>query len=81
MIYQPKGCKECRGIGYWGRVAIYEFLPVDEKLRSAIARNEDIDVFRKLQREGGYRTLRDSGMQKVEAGLTSIEEVLSISYE
>jgi len=80
-IYQPKGCKECRGIGYWGRIAIFEFLPVDEKLRSAIARNEDIDVFRKIQREGNYRTLRESGMRKVEAGLTSIEEVLSISYE
>ncbi len=80
-VYLPKGCKECRGIGYWGRIAIYEFLPVDEKLRSAIARNEDLDVFRKIQREGEQRTLRESGMRKVEAGLTSIEEVLSVSYE
>lgn len=80
-VYQPKGCKECRGIGYWGRVAIYEFLPVDEKLRSAIARNEELDVFRKIQRDGGHPTLRESGMRKVEEGVTSIEEVLSISYE
>ena len=80
-IYRAKGCKQCRNIGYWGRMAIYELLPVDDKVRRVISENKDIDGLRTIQKEKGYWTLRKSGLKKVEEGLTSLEEVLSISYE
>ncbi|MBI4373031.1 MAG: Flp pilus assembly complex ATPase component TadA [Candidatus Omnitrophica bacterium] len=81
VIYKAKGCKECRQIGYWGRMAIYELLPVDEKIRHAITNGADIETIRALQKERGYATLRKSGLKKVEAGQTSLEEILSIAYE
>lgn len=80
-IYKAKGCKKCRNIGYWGRIAIYEMLPIDEQIRHAIATDADSETIRKIQRERGYPTLLKSGIRKVEQGLTSLEEVLSVAYE
>ncbi len=81
IIYQAKGCKECRNIGYWGRMAIYEMLPVDEDLRRLISQNVTTDEIRKVQKEKGYSTLLRAGLKKVEEGTTSLEEVLSIAVE
>src|SRR3989338_6217905 len=78
-IYQAKGCKECRNIGFWGRVAIYELLPIDEEFRRMIASNASADDIRKIQRKKGYATLLTSGLKKVEEGVTSLEEILSIA--
>src|SRR3989338_7921627 len=80
-IYQAKGCKECRNIGFWGRVAIYELLPIDEEFRRMIASNASADDIRKIQRKKGYATLLTSGLKKVEEGVTSLEEILSIAVE
>ena len=80
-VYRAKGCKKCRNIGYWGRIAIYEMLPIDEKMRHEIATRADVDVLRRMQKERGHTTLLKSGLKKVEEGLTSIEEVLSVAYE
>ncbi len=80
-IYRPKGCKKCRNIGYWGRVAIYEMLPVDEELRHIISAGGELGVIRELQKKRGHVTLLRSGLKKVEEGVTSLEEVLSVAYE
>ncbi|MBI1977434.1 MAG: type II/IV secretion system protein [Candidatus Omnitrophica bacterium] len=80
-IYKAKGCKECRNIGYWGRIAVYETFPIDEETRRVIAHDTDVEAFRKMQKDKGYSTLRKSGLKKVEEGVTSLEEVLSIAYE
>ncbi|MBI4357916.1 MAG: Flp pilus assembly complex ATPase component TadA [Candidatus Omnitrophica bacterium] len=80
-IYKAMGCKKCRQIGYWGRAAIYELLPFDEKMRRAISAHTDIDAIREIQKAKGCATLRKSGLKKVEEGITSLEEVLSITYE
>ena len=80
-IYKSKGCKECRDIGYWGRLAIYEILPVDDKMRHAISTNAEMETIRQFQKERNYPTLRKSGLKKVEQGLTSLEEILSITNE
>jgi type IV pilus assembly protein PilB len=50
-------------------------------MRSAISKNSDSDTLRKLQREKGHATLFQSGIRKVEQGVTSLEEVLSVAYE
>lgn len=80
-IYKAKGCKECRNIGYWGRIAIYETLPIDEEMRRIIARDADVQALKRLQKEKGYGTLLSHGLRKVEEGVTSLEEVLSVAYE
>ncbi|PIQ85473.1 MAG: type II secretion system protein GspE [Candidatus Omnitrophica bacterium CG11_big_fil_rev_8_21_14_0_20_45_26] len=80
-IYRTKGCKKCRDIGYWGREAIYEIMPINENIRHLIARNEDLGTIRKAAREAGMQTLLESGIKKVEQGVSTFEEVLSIAYE
>lgn len=81
MIYKAKGCKECLGIGYWGRQAIYEMLPVDDEIRRLISKGADIDAIREVQKAKGYSTLLRSGLKKVEQGVSTLEEVLSVAYE
>lgn len=80
-LYKAKGCKKCRNIGYWGRVAIYEMLPIDEDLRRIISKDTDLTRIRQIQREKGYPTLLQSGVKKVEEGITTLDEVLSVAYE
>ncbi len=80
-IYKAKGCKECRDIGYWGRAAIYEVLPIDEDFRHLISKNADLDTYRELQKQKKYETLYHNGLKKVDQGMTSLEEALSVAYE
>ncbi len=80
-IYRAKGCSKCRDIGYWGRVAIYEILPIDEEIRASIVKDANLDRLRKIQKEKGYETLFQNGIKKVDRGLTTVEEVLSVAYE
>ncbi|HNX68132.1 MAG TPA: ATPase, T2SS/T4P/T4SS family [Candidatus Omnitrophota bacterium] len=80
-IYKAKGCKECRDIGYWGRAAIYEVLPVDEDIRRLINKDSNLDALRRVQKEKQYTTLYQNGLRKVERGQTTLEEVLSVAYE
>jgi type IV pilus assembly protein PilB len=82
VVYQAneKGCKTCRNIGYWGRLAIYEILPIDEELRGIIAKGGDLDLMRAMQKKKGCATLFQSGITKVNEGLTSLEEVMGIAY-
>ena len=80
-LYKAKGCPKCRNIGYWGRMAIYEVLPIDEDMRRLISKNSDLDALRRVQKEKKYETLLQNGIRKMEKGLTSLEEVLSVAYE
>lgn len=81
VLYKAKGCEKCRNIGYWGRMAIYEVLPIDEDIRRFITKDADLDKLRQIQREKNYEGLLQSGLRKVEQGLTTLEEVLSVAYE
>ena len=76
--YAPVGCLECRRTGYMGRVGLYELLPLGSRLRSRITRDMDLAGFSKAAQAEGLRTLRRTGLEKVAAGLTTIEEVLSV---
>lgn len=80
-IYNAKGCAQCRNIGYWGRAAIYEVLPMDEDFRRLVSKDADLDALRRLQKQKNYGTLFQSGLKKVEKGLSTLEEVLSVAYE
>jgi len=79
-IFEPVGCERCNGSGYKGRMAIHEALYFTKDIRELVVRaGEEIDedAVRMQSRKDGTLTLRESGLQKVKLGLTSLEEVLS----
>lgn len=76
--YAPVGCLECRRTGYLGRIGLYELLPISPRLRALIRPDMDLAAFTRAARAEGMRTLRRTGFEKVAAGLTTIEEVLSV---
>jgi len=69
------GCKECRGTGYSGRIALHEILRVDKNLRSLILNSRDLDEIKTFALNNGLKTLADDALEKVRAGLTSLDEV------
>ncbi|MEH3087290.1 MAG: type IV-A pilus assembly ATPase PilB [Xylophilus ampelinus] len=76
--YRPVGCSACNN-GYKGRVGIYQVMPIsDEIQRIILADGSALDIAEQSRREG-VRTLRESGLQKVMAGMTSLEEVLAVT--
>lgn len=73
------GCAACHGTGYQGRMGIFEILPVDDGLRALIYDNVTASRLRERARRDGMRTLREDGIRKVLAGLTTIEEVVAVT--
>ncbi len=71
------GCEECRGIGYNGRMGIHELMILDDEIRETLMASQDSNKIKKKSIERGMKTLRDSAMQKVVAGLTSLEEAIA----
>jgi len=74
----PVGCEHCRGMGYRGRVGIYEILRIGEHLHDLIVRRESARAIRKVGLEHGMQTLGQSGWKQVRAGLTSLEEIVRV---
>ncbi|MBL8863005.1 MAG: Flp pilus assembly complex ATPase component TadA [Planctomycetes bacterium] len=74
-----RGCDECFNSGYSGRTAIYEFLPVDEVLRTQIMEGVTATQMKKGAAERGMISLREDGRQKVLAGVTTADEVLRVT--
>ena len=72
------GCAKCRETGYAGRLGVYEMLLPADELLDAVSRNASLQELRRIAREGGgYTTLRQDGFEKVRAGLTTVEELLT----
>ncbi|OQX92902.1 MAG: pilus assembly protein PilB [candidate division Zixibacteria bacterium 4484_95] len=80
-IYRAKGCVRCRNTGYYGRTGMFELLEVKLPVRKLIYEGKDQDDIRFKAKDAGMLTLRDAGIKKVLAGLTSIEEVLRTTVE
>jgi type IV pilus assembly protein PilB len=78
-FYRGKGCPKCRKTGFSGRIGIYELLIMTDDLRQKISGNISIDEVRKAAIESGMTILRQDGMDKVKAGITTVEEVLSVT--
>ena len=79
-VFRPVGCNECRGTGYRGRSAIFEIMSVSENIRQLIVSGASSDVLRREAIQSGMKTLRQSGVQKILDGLTSVEEVLTTTF-
>ena len=79
-MLQGKGCPRCNNTGYKGRVGLYEAMPVSESIRDMIFTNAQVSEIRKKAIEEGMITLRQSGLTKIKAGITTIEEVLRETF-
>ncbi len=83
-VFEAVGCDKCSGTGYKGRLAIHEALYFSKELRQIIVRSgDDVDEeqIRIQAKKDGSLNLRESGFEKVRAGLTSFEEVISATME
>jgi type IV pilus assembly protein PilB len=79
--YGPVGCDQCKGTGYKGRVGIYQVMPISDELRQIIMRaGNSIEIADQARKEG-VKDLRQSGLIKVKAGITSLEEIEAITNE
>ena len=76
QFFHGRGCAECGQTGYRGRKGIFEWLILSEPLRELVTQRAPAQVIRQKARELGMRTLREEGLRAVEAGITTIEEVL-----
>ena len=74
-------CTRCSGTGYAGRTGIYELFTVDEEIRRLVAERATLDTLRDAARRHGMTSLRDDGMAKVAAGVTTVEEVLRVTSD
>ena len=77
LIYGPKGCTKCNNAGYKGRICIVEVLPVTLEIQEYINQRASFQKIREVARAAGMQTLYESGIKKVESGITSLEEILS----
>ncbi len=78
-IYRAKGCRQCRGTGYSGRLGIYELLVSNDEIRVLASERRSTNEIRKAAIASGMRTLRQDGWIKVARGVTSVEEVLRVT--
>jgi type IV pilus assembly protein PilB len=79
--YGPVGCDQCKGTGYKGRVGIYQVMPITDDLRQLIMRSGNAIEIADQARKEGVKDLRQAGLVKVKAGITSLEEIEAITNE
>jgi len=78
-FYKGKGCKECDYTGYLGRIAFFEMLKINEEIRKLIATNASEDMIYKEALKAGMIPLIESGIEKLAAGLTTLEEIVKVA--
>lgn len=81
VLYKPVGCSACGGMGYRGRLAIIEFLPMTDPIRKLIMAHEEAGAIQKLAVAEGMQTLYENGLVKVVEGITTLEEVMRVTSE
>lgn len=80
-LYRGKGCQLDHGVGYEGRIGIFEVLEVNDSIRKQILQRQDSDSIRKEAIQTGMSTMIEDGLEKVKQGITTIEEVLRVTKE
>jgi type II secretory ATPase GspE/PulE/Tfp pilus assembly ATPase PilB-like protein len=75
-LYYGKGCESCQGTGYKGRVGIFEVMVMNDEIRKLIIESQDATDIQKLSVQSGMRTMLEDGLNKVNLGITTIDEVL-----
>ncbi len=78
-LYKPKGCDRCRNLGFAGRIGIYELLTPDDAMIERMSQGATQNDLRDLARKSGMKTLRADGIEKVKAGMTTLDEILRVT--
>ena len=78
-IYRSVGCRECRNTGFYGRHAIFEWMDTDNEIRQMVLKSASTDQIRDAARRAGMKTLAEDGWRLVRMGITTVEEVLSVT--
>jgi type II secretory ATPase GspE/PulE/Tfp pilus assembly ATPase PilB-like protein len=78
-LYRGKGCPVCHGIGYRGRTGVFEMIPVSKAMRDLIMKRPSSQEVWKLARSEGARSLYEDGIEKVKAGVTTLEEIVRVA--
>ncbi len=79
-FYEGQGCIECAGSGFKGRSAIHELLELSDRIREMILAKKPTSEIRRAAREEGMRFLRESALDKVRAGLTTLKEINKVTF-
>lgn len=79
VIWKGKGCDNCLGTGYRGRIAIFELLVVDDEIRDLVMRRATVREIKDKAISLGMRTLRQDGIEKIKKGITTVEEVMRVT--
>jgi type IV pilus assembly protein PilB len=74
------GCLECSGTGYHGRTAITELLDLSDSIREMIVNRRPTSEIKRAAREEGMTFLRDSGLEKVREGVTTLKEINKVTF-
>jgi len=77
LIYRPKGCAKCNQLGYRDRICIAEVMLANDEIQDLINQRASFQRIREAAKQAGMQTLFESGIKKVESGITSLEEVFS----
>lgn len=80
-LYRGKGCDKCGGLGYVGRIGIFELLAIDDVIRHLISSKADSQSIKNAAVSAGMKTLRADGFEKAIKGVTTIEEVLRVTQK
>ena len=80
-FYKGAGCAKCFDTGYRGRTGIYEMLAVDDTVRDLVLKKSDSASIKNAALRHGMIPLREAGIAKVLAGLTSLEEIMRVTQE
>jgi len=78
-IYRSTGCRECRNTGFFGRHAIFEWMDTGSEIRQLVLKNASSDQIRDAARRAGMKMLAEDGWRLVRMGITTVEEVLSVT--
>ena len=80
IFYEGQGCIECAGTGYRGRTAIHELLDLSDRIREMILARKPTSEIRRAAREEGMRFLRESALDRVRAGITTLKEINKVTF-
>jgi type IV pilus assembly protein PilB len=79
-LFEGAGCLECSGTGYHGRTAICELLDLTDRIREMIVDRRPTSEIKRIAREEGMITLRESGLAKIRAGITTLKEINKVTF-
>ena len=80
IVYEPVGCQACNNLGYKGRIGIYEIMTINQKIRNLIAARATADKIKAAAEEDGMSSLRASAAKYVCEGVTSVAELMKVTY-